>query len=118
MGMVLEILMVQRDLCGIQQEHLREYAAMRGLIAPEVILPDLMQLTCSDIGGRYDFHNNAGICLCDDMVPSSHWNKRLLDRSSHRAFEKYMQEELDVTCIQSITQGLKSDRFYFLALSF
>ena len=52
------------------------------------------------------------------VVVNPAWNKRLLDRSSHRAFEKYMQEELDVTCIQSITQGLKSDRFYFLALSF
>lgn len=52
------------------------------------------------------------------VVVNPAWNKRLLDRSSHRAFEKYMQEELDVTCIQSVTQGLQSDRFYFLALSF
>ena len=52
------------------------------------------------------------------VVVNPAWNKRLLDRSSHKAFKDYMLEELDVTCIQRITKGLKSDRFYFLALSF
>jgi len=52
------------------------------------------------------------------VVVNPAWNKRLLDRSSHRAFKDYMQEELDATCIQSVTQGLTSDRFYFLAMLF
>ena len=79
-------------------------------------------LRTRDIGA--EMHCEAQAAMFDGaatytyVVVNPAWNKRLLDRSSHRAFEKYMQEELDVTCIQSITQGLKSDRFYFLALSF
>lgn len=59
-----------------------------------------------------------GAAIYTYVVVNPAWNKRLLDRSSHRAFENYMRKELDVKFIQCVTQGLKSDRFYFQALSF
>ena len=52
------------------------------------------------------------------VVRNPAWNKRLTNSDSHAAFKTLMEAELEVDRVQSITKGLKSDRFYFETLTF
>jgi len=75
---------------------------------------------------RWNSDDNQPCCWAVYVVLNPAWNKRLFELANVEAlaetpqwadsFKEYIADELDADHIQSIEKGLKSDRFYFMAL--